>query len=72
MRKLLVAFAFFIPSWYCIAQSTSPWMRIAESTIGDPMVTNASAGATYMTVAFLAASVYQNSNWYTALVDKNR
>ena len=25
-----------------------------------------------MTVAFLAASVYQNSNWYTALVDKNR
>jgi hypothetical protein len=55
-----------------LGQSTSPWVRIADTTIGDATVKAASPGATYMTVVLRSASVYQNSNWWTGFVEKNR
>ena len=52
------------------AQSTSPWKKIGSTTIGDD--NSPSAGAAYMTVYVRAAAVYQNSNWWTNVVEKNR
>lgn len=54
------------------AQSTSPWVRIGDATIGNATVKAASPGATYMTVVFKGATVYQKSNWWTRFVEKNR
>ena len=52
------------------AQSTSSWQRIGDPSIG--MSTAAPPGAGYLTVFVRAASVYQNSNWWTSFIEKNR
>lgn len=51
-------------------QSTSPWKRVANATFGDE--TNPAPGADYMSVYVRTASVYQNSNWWTNFIEKNR
>lgn len=53
-----------------VAQSTSSWQRIGDPTIG--MSTAATPGAGYLTVFVRAASVYQNSNWWTSFIEKDR
>ncbi len=52
------------------AQSTSPWKKVADTDIGDS--TAPSPGASYMTVYVRAATVYQMSNWWTRIVERNR
>jgi hypothetical protein len=57
-------------SRFALAQSTSPWMKIGAPTGG--LTVAPSAGEGYMTVAVKAASVYQNSNWWTSFVETHR
>jgi len=52
------------------AQSTSPWKRIGDPSFGD--TSTPSPGSAYMTLFIRAATVYQNSNWWTNFVEKNR
>lgn len=52
------------------AQSTSTWKRIGDATFGD--IQSASPGAAYMTMYLRAGTVYQNSNWWTNFVERNR
>lgn len=54
------------------AQSTSGWIRISDATIGDPGVTTASPNSAYVTAVFQGASVYQDSKWWTRLVEAKR
>jgi hypothetical protein len=51
------------------AQSTSSWQRIGNTTGTD---STPSLGASYVTVVFRQASVYQNANWWTQLQERNR
>lgn len=74
MKTLLCALAlvasFGFLSCPLFAQSTSPWMKIAAPASG--LTTAPSPGEGYMTVAVKAASAYQNSNWWTSFVERNR
>lgn len=45
-------------------------MKVGEATSGDD--TNPTPGTAYMTVFLRAASAYQNSNWWTNFVERNR
>jgi len=52
------------------AQSVSPWMKVGDATFGDNP--NPTPGAAYLTVYLRAATAYQNSNWWTNFVERNR
>lgn len=57
------------------AQSTSPWVQITdESPAALPAgsLQNPTLGDAYLTADFVAARVYQKSNWWTNIVEKNR
>lgn len=55
------------------AQSTSTWIRVGESTNAGANVSQTpSLGATYVWAVIRGASVYQNSNWWTQFVERNR
>lgn len=57
------------------AQSTSPWLRLTDESIGAlpaGSLENPTVGDAYLTVDFVSARVYQKSNWWTNLVEKNR
>jgi hypothetical protein len=65
---LMIAIGCVITS--AAAQSVSPWFKVGDTTIGD--VTNPTPGNSYMTVMVRAASIYQDSNWWTNFVERNR
>jgi hypothetical protein len=52
------------------AQSTSPWQRIGDASFGN--ATAATPGSGYLTVIVRAASIYQNSNWWTGWIENHR
>lgn len=52
------------------SQSTSPWQRIGDATFGT--TTAATPGSGYLTVIVRAASMYQNSNWWTNWIENHR
>jgi len=66
---LVLAFTFVLTT-FVMAQSTSPWQKAGEATFGD--TPNPTPGNAYMTVFVRAATVYQNSNWWTNFVERNR
>lgn len=54
-------------------QSTSTWIRVADPNISGPNVSRTSVlGATYVWAVIRGAAVYQNSNWWTQFVERNR
>jgi hypothetical protein len=67
---LFLATVFGFSSCPVFPQSTSPWMKIAAPSIG--LAAAPSPGEGYMTVSVKAASAYQNSNWWTSFVERNR
>jgi hypothetical protein len=57
------------------AQSTSPWIKITDDSpaaLPAGSLMNPSVGDAYLTVQFVDAGVFQKSNWWTNLVEKNR
>ena len=52
------------------AQSTSPWMKVGDSNLGLPTAATPNAG--YLTVFVRAATMYQNSNFWTSFVETHR
>lgn len=57
------------------AQSTSPWIKITDDSpaaLPAGALMNPSVGDAYITVQFVDAGVFQKSNWWTNLVEKNR
>ena len=64
---LIVAMSFVAGAF---GQSVSPWFRVEDTSLGD--VSNPTPGSAYMSVWVRAASVYQDSNWWTNFVEKNR
>jgi hypothetical protein len=56
------------------AQSTSPWIRMQEGANAPPIVgpREPQLGASYLIAEFWAARIYQNSNWWTNLVEGDR
>lgn len=69
-RVILSLAVFTMISLVASAQSTSPWVKIAAPTSG--LTTAPPPGEGYMTVTVKAAAAYQDSNWWTSLVEKNR
>lgn len=66
IRSAIVCLLFF--SGMANAQSTSTWIKLsskANSPIG-------ALGASYLSINFVTASVYQDSNWWTNLIENNR
>lgn len=66
IRSVLVCFLFI--AGLANAQSTSTWIKLSTKT-NSP---TGALGASYLSVNFVAASVYQDSNWWTNLVEQNR
>lgn len=64
----LIILGTLIISFEAFAQSTSPWIKLSSEEIAP----TGELGASYISVNLVSASVYQNSNWWTNLIEKGR
>jgi hypothetical protein len=69
MKQLLLLLVLCVSN-AASAASTSSWIKLG----GDSNVeaTQGKLGASYVSINFVAASVYQNSDWWTNIVETNR
>lgn len=73
--SICVTLLIFLTPLLVEAQSTSPWLRVTDESGGalpTGSLENPTLGDAYLTVDFVSARVYQKSNWWTNLVEKNR
>ena len=74
--KSFVATLLFIllASTFVHAQATSNWILVTDATtpLPSPTPITPTLGGSYITVEFLGGEIYQKSNWWTNLVERNR
>jgi hypothetical protein len=68
--RVLICLCLLSSTAVTYAQSTSPWKKIGEPTSGEKVAP--SPGEGYMTVSVRGAAAYQNSNFWTNFVERNR
>lgn len=70
MCQVILVALVSLASCIASAQSTSAWMKIGPPSGG--LATAPPPGEGYMSVTIRDASAYQNSNWWTSFVEKDR
>jgi hypothetical protein len=71
MRKGDIAFAMLVlvAASSASAQSTTNWIPLNPI---DTSLSNGNLGASYVSIGVMKTPIYQDSNWWTKLVERNR
>jgi len=74
LKIFVVTLFILLANTFVYAQATSNWILVSDSETPahSPTPVTPTLGGSYVTVEFLGGEIYQRSNWWTNLVERNR